>query len=97
MSRYTELVARAEQHLATAETAADDPHVAAQCALAAAILAGRPRPLRSRIDLEAYLTDTEGDTRPQVAAGRAVAAAVQAAGAELDEIEVDDCGFPANA
>lgn len=95
MSRHTDLVARAEQHLATAEAGADDPHVAAQCALAAAILAGRPRPLRSGFDLGQYLTDTEHTTDPAVLAGRAVAAAVHAAAEPLDGLDVDDGGFPA--
>lgn len=96
MSRYTDLTARAEAHLATAESGADDPHVAAQCALAAAILAARPAPLRSDLglDLERYLADTADDTDPAVAAGRAVAAALAANMVELDSLDVDDCGFP---
>lgn len=96
MSRYTELTARAEAHLATAEAAADDPHVAAQCALAAAILAGRPITLRDRAtpDLDQYLTDTETSTDPAIIAARAVAAAFQAAAERLDDIDVDDAGFP---
>jgi len=99
MSRHTELTARAERHLATAEAAADDPHVAAQCALAAAILATRPSWLRSTritIDLEQYLADTEHDTSPVVVGARAVAAAMQSAAAALDDIDVDDGGFPTN-
>lgn len=96
MSRYTDLIARAEAHLKTAEAGADDPHVAAQCALAAAILANRPLVLRSQfpLDLDQYLADTADDTRPEVLAGRAVAAAVQAASELLDDLDVDDGGFP---
>lgn len=99
MSRYTELTARAEAHLATAEAAADDPHVAAQCALAAAILAGRPTALRTGAtpDLDQYLTDTAASTDPAVIAARAVAAAFVAAAEPLDDIDVDDCGFPTYA
>lgn len=95
MSRHTELTARAETHLATAEAGANDPHVAAMCALAAALLATRPPfARRAPLDLTQYLADTEPDTSPAIAAGRAVAAAFQAAKTELDDIDVDDGGFP---
>jgi hypothetical protein len=97
MSHHTDLAARAEAHLAAAEAAAEgDPHAAAQCALAAAILARRPRALRGgvELDLEQYLADTAESADPAVLAGRAVAAALQANAADLDDISVDDCGFP---
>jgi len=96
MPRHTALTTRAETHLKTAEAAADDPHVAAQCALAAAILAARPAAIRG-IDLGGYLAATEDDTSPAAAGARAVAAAFQAAAEPLDDIDVDDCGFPAYA
>ena len=99
MSRHAELAARAEAHLATAEAGADDPHVAALCAMTAALLATRPSSLRSTrvtIDLKQYLADTKHDTSPAAAGARAVAAAMQSAQADLDEIDVDDCGFPTN-
>lgn len=96
MSRYTDLTTRAEAHLAAAETAADDPHVAAQCALAAAILAARPTALRGQelLDVEQYLSNTANSADPAIVGSRAVAAALEAATAELDDIDVDDCGFP---
>jgi hypothetical protein len=97
MTRHTDLAARAEALLVTAETGADDPHVAALCAVAAALLATRPTTIRHHpptLDFEQYLTDTEHDTTPATVAGRAVAAALQAAAVELDEVDVDDCGFP---
>lgn len=95
MSRYTELTARAEAHLETAETAAGDQHVAAQCALAAAILAGRPTALRSaNFDVDQYLIDTANDTSPAAAGARAVITALAAAAEPLDDLDVDDCGFP---
>lgn len=92
MSRYTELTARAEHHLAVAEAGADDPHVAALCAMATAVLAQRPA-----LRLGDYLTITEGDESPTALAARAVAAAFEAAATELDQLDVDDCGFPTHA
>jgi len=97
MSRHTELTARAEELLATAEAGADDPHVAALCAVATALLATRPKSLRRSpvpLDLDQYLADTEHDTTPATIAGRAVAAAMQSAATALDDLDVDDCGFP---
>jgi glycerol-3-phosphate O-acyltransferase len=97
MSRHTELATRAEAHLATAETGADDPQVAALCALAAALLATRPACLRRapiRLDLDQYLADIEHDTSPATVAVRAVVTSMQAAAAELDGLNVDDGGFP---
>ncbi|WP_026931240.1 hypothetical protein [Glycomyces tenuis] len=90
MSRYTELTARAETHLKTAEAGADDPRVAALCALATAVLAGRPT-IRVELDLD----DT--DTSPAGIAARAVASAFEAAAEPVDDLEVDDCGFPSHA
>lgn len=97
MTRHTELTARAEALLRTAETGADDPHVAALCAVAAALLATRPASLRRApvpLDLDQYLADTEHDTSPATVAGRAVAAALHSAATELDGLDVDDGGFP---
>src|SRR5690606_5473201 len=86
-SRYTDLTARAESHLAAAEEGADDPRVAALCALTAAVLASRPA-LRPELDI-----DTD-DTSPEAVAARAVAAAFEAAAEPVDDLEFDDCGFP---
>jgi hypothetical protein len=97
MTRHDELAARAETYLATAEAGADDPHVAGLCAIAAALLAARPRSVRRfppALAFEQFLADTEHDTTPDTVAARAVAAALHAAAVELDEIDVDDCGFP---
>lgn len=96
MTRHAELAARAEAHLKTAEASAGDPLVAAQCALAAAILAARPPSLRAiaPLDVEQFLADTADDTTPATVAARAVATAMAAAAARLDDIDVDDGGFP---
>lgn len=97
MTRHDELAARAESFLATAETGADDPRVAGLCAIAAALLATRPKSVRRfppALIFEQYLSDTEHDTTPATVAGRAVVASLHAAAVELDELDVDDGGFP---
>jgi len=98
MTTHADYVARTEAHLAVAEpAAATDPHIAALCGLATAILASRPALLRTSAasrDAERFLADTDGDLSPAAAAGRAVAAAIQAAQLDLDSIAVDDGGFP---
>lgn len=97
MTRHADLAARAEALLTSAETGADDPHVAALCAAAAALLATRPRSVRQhppRLDFTQYLADTEPDTSPAVVAARALVGSLHAATVELDEVDVDDCGFP---
>jgi hypothetical protein len=97
MTRHDDLAARAEAFLATAEAGADDPRVAGLCAIAAALLAARPKSVRRfppALVFEQYLSDTEHATDPATVAARAVAASLHAAAVELDEIDVDDCGFP---
>jgi|GEM_PF-3296464 len=102
MTIHTDLVAQTQQHLAAAApAAATDPHVAALCGLAAAILVSRPSVFRSDlppgVDLERFLADTADDTSPAATAARAVVTAVHAAHIELDDLAVDDCGFPIHA
>ncbi|CAM3499635.1 hypothetical protein [Stackebrandtia soli] len=100
MTTYAEYFDRAENHLRTAEAAAEtDPTVAALCGLASAILATHPRVLRDHrtFDAEAYLAATADDTDPRTAATRAVAAAIRAGETELEDIAVDDCGWPSPA
>lgn len=97
MTRHAALAATAQDHLATAQAGADDPHVAALCAMAAALLATRPAALRQRtmpVNLDQYLADTEHDTTPAGLAARAVATALLAGAADLDQLDVDDCGYP---
>jgi len=90
---HTDLVAHAETNLAVAEAGSADPYIAAQIALASAILAARPQALRDHpIDLTELTAVDDGS--PAAAATRAILASIAAAQTELDEIQVDDCGFP---
>lgn len=98
MTTQTEREANARARINAATNAAQDldPSALAMCALAEAILVSRPADLRDRGADLARIIDAETagrDANPSIQAARALSAALEAAAAELDGLDIGDVGF----